>query len=108
MDFSRGFVAVDVALRTLVGSLGLVCGGLYCTNRPRREHATPKAEVLASLPMMLWRTLEQFTPLHQRGKERAFDCSTITCCISVSGIQGLGQHHLPSGDTLQRCLGDLC
>ena len=76
-DFSRGFVAVDVALKTFGGlserSLGLVCGGLYCTGVLKDRVATPKAEVLASLPMMLWRILEQFTPLHQKGKERAFD-----------------------------------
>ena len=37
MDSSRGFVAVDVAFKTLVGSLGLICCGLYCTKRPRRD-----------------------------------------------------------------------
>ena len=41
MDSSRGFVAVDVALKTFGGlserSLGLVSGGLYCTKRPRRD-----------------------------------------------------------------------
>ena len=40
-DFSRGFVAVDVALKTFGGlserSLGLVSGGLSCTKRPRRD-----------------------------------------------------------------------